>query len=330
MGHIHKIISLFMHNPMSEEMQDIFSEWFLSEDDSEEKTRILKQEWDSMSKQVHADSVSSLTRWTRLKKIHRKIGYKENTPFRKRGVFVSWGFAAACLAIFLFLSSAVILVSKIEPEPPLTCYVTSASGKGEFTLPDGTRVWLNSDGRIEFRGDLSGDVREVTLQGEAYFDVKPSDSFFIVDMGDISVRVTGTEFNARNTDVYGDYQITLTEGQVQVESSSFSPVALSPGQQFSAPKNMQTAYVKRVCTDDFVSWTRSSITFENRTLEDVVTNLEHWYNVDIGLDDMVDGSTRISLTLKHEAFAKTMELICTLTNSRCVYTDSRHVLLTSK
>lgn len=333
MGHIHKIIRTFMHNPMPEDVQDRFAVWLLSENDPEEKAAALEQEWEAMSRQVKQDSVSSVVRWARLKRLHREIGYKENMPLRKRGLFVSWGMMAACLACFLLFSSAALMMWKaVRPvqDDSLTCYVTSPSGKGEFTLPDGTRVWLNSDGRIEFRGDLSGDVREVRLYGEAFFDVMPSDRFFVVDMGDIDVRVLGTEFNARNTDVYGDYQVTLTEGKVQVESERFAPVTLAPGQQFSAPKDLKTAYVRNVRPGDFSSWTESCIAFENRTLGDIITNLEHWYNVDIDIAEGVDRDIRMSLTLKHETLSKTMELICTLAGTRCVYWDAKRILVTSK
>lgn len=330
MGHIHKLISLFMRNPMSEDMQGLFAQWLLSEDDKEEKLKALETEWDIMSHEVREDSVSSVARWTRLKRLHRKMGYRKGGPLSGRGVFVSWGVVAACLACMLILPAAAFFLFSGEPEQPLTCYVTSSSGKGDFTLPDGTRVWLNSGSKIEFRGDLSEGERKVALYGEAFFDVTPSDRHFVVDMGDVDVRVLGTEFNARNTDVYGDYQVTLSEGRIQVESESFAPIVLSPGQQFSAPRSLETAYVKRVDADDFSSWTKNSITFENRTLEDILTNLEHWYNVDIEIAEDVDRNTRISLTLRHEPLLKTMELICTLTQNRCVCSDPKHIFVTSK
>ena len=322
---IGRIIKTFMHNPMPDDVQVSFAEWLLSEDDSAAKHKALEQEWNSMCESSLEDSVSSVTRWSRLREIHRKI---DNVPSRRRGLFLSWGAVAACAAALCLAATLHFVFGGRSVNERQTCYVTSSSGKGEFTLPDGSRVWLNSDSRLEFTGDLSGKVRNVDLYGEAFFDVNPSESYFVVNMGGVRVKVLGTEFNARNSELYGDYEITLNSGKVQVESERFSPVTLAPGQQFHAPFSLETASVRKVNTCNYSSWTGESLVLENRRLQTVITNLEHWYNINISLGPEIDKDIRLSMTIRHESADKTLDLISTLVGCSYTYTAEDTVLIT--
>ena len=313
-----------MHNPMPDHVQDVFAHWLLSPENAEEKNAALEREWNALCDSSEEDSLSSVTRWARLKRIHLKMNPEKRN---RKGVFLTWRAVAACLAGFLLVSAMTFLFDRDVVDEPLTCFVTS-TGKGEFTLPDGSVVWLNSDSRLEYRGDLSGDERKVVLHGEAFFDVKPSDAFFVVDMGDVDVKVLGTEFNARNTEAYGNYEITLKSGKVQVESERFKGVSLAPGQQFIAPQTLETAMVRNVDTDDYTSWMENSLNFDNATLATVITNLEHWFNVNIDIDPDINKNTRISMTVRHESLCKTLDLIRTLTGYGYEYVCGDSVKLT--
>ena len=324
MSLIHRLIKTFMHNPMPDNVQNIFTQWLLSPDDAEEKNAALEQEWNAMCDSSVEDSVSSVTRWARLKRIHMRMNPEKG---RRKGVFVPWYAVAVCLAGFLLVSALSFLSDRDVPVEPLTCFVTS-TGKGEFSLPDGSSVWLNSDSRLEYRGDLSGKERRVVLYGEAFFDVNPSDAFFVVDMGDVSVKVLGTEFNARNTEAYGDYEVTLKSGKVIVESERFKDVTLAPGQQFVAPRLLDKAMVRSVDAADYTSWMGRSLSFDNTSLATVVTNLEHWFNANIDIDADVNKNTRISLTVRHESLCKTLDLISTLTGYKYEFAGKDSVTLT--
>ena len=313
-----------MHNPMPDHVQDIFTQWLLSPENAEEKNAALEREWNTICDSSEEDSLSSVTRWARLKRIHMRMDPEKGN---RKGVFVPWYAVAVCLAGFLMVSALAFLSDRDVPVEPLTCFVTS-TGKGEFSLPDGSSVWLNSDSRLEYRGDLAGKERRVVLYGEAFFDVNPSDAFFVVEMGDVSVKVLGTEFNARNTESYGDYEVTLKSGKVLVESERFKDVTLAPGQQFIAPRTLDKSVVKSVNTADYTSWMGNVLNFDNASLATVVTNLEHWFNVNIDIDPQVNKNTRISLTVRHESLCKTLDLIGTLTGSRYEFAGEDSVTLT--
>ena len=94
------------------------------------------------------------------------------------------------------------------------------AGKGirsKLVLPDGTQVWLNSDSRLLYDEAFDGKQREVTLQGEAYFDVtKNPDRPFIVHTSAIDIRVLGTAFNVKSYPAEKTIETTLIHGLVEV------------------------------------------------------------------------------------------------------------------
>lgn len=322
---IRRIIKTFIHNPMPDEVQDNFVHWFLSKGECDLKNKALEEEWIEMCEDSREDTMSSVARWSRLREIHRKM---DDHPLKKTGLYLSWGAVAAYVVFFFFLASWPLFLN-VDPENEVhTCYVTSSLGKGEFTMPDGSHVWLNSDSRLEFIGDLSGKVRNVDLYGEAYFDVMPSDAFFVVNMGGIKVKVLGTEFNARNSESYGNYEVTLKSGKVQVESDSFDSVSLEPGQQFIASTDLRRASVRKVNADNYTSWTGEVLSFDNKRLETVIVNLEHWFNVDVEIDKTVDRNVRLSLTVRHESLSKTLDLIKILVGCNYSSTGEGKILIT--
>lgn len=165
-------------------------------------------------------------------------------------------------------------------EPVWHTVKVPVAGEYHFTLPDGTKVWLNSDSELTFPMDFIGDTRKVSVKGEVYFEVKPDKEHpFIVSAKEVEIEVLGTKFNVS---AYGeDAQVvtTLTHGAVNVGLGEAS-AKLQPGEQ--AVVNLEHGKIikKQVETDMYVSWINGVFEYENMTLEDIVVQLSRWYDVD--------------------------------------------------
>ena len=86
-------------------------------------------------------------------------------------------------------------------------------------LPDGSRVWVNQNTKIAYTDEFAGDTREVTLSGEAFFEVaKDPDKPFIITSGAVRTTVLGTSFNV---EAYAGKPIAVSvrSGLVKVQSS---------------------------------------------------------------------------------------------------------------
>ncbi|WP_319479957.1 FecR domain-containing protein [uncultured Draconibacterium sp.] len=156
----------------------------------------------------------------------------------------------------------------------------------EITLYDGTHVWLNSGTTLKYSNSFGRGSRNVTLDGEAYFDVEKSDVPFRVRLKHSFVEVLGTQFNVISYQNDSNSEITLVEGSVNVNNLNGDNVAhLKPSQQLTIDDVSLKAKLKTVDTGFYVSWTEGKIVFHDEKLSEICERLERWYNVDITLED---------------------------------------------
>ena len=138
---------------------------------------------------------------------------------------------------------------------------TSPKGKRSLlTLPDGTRVWLNADTRLEYPDDFSGRaMREVFLEGEAFFDVvENKHQPFIVRTSSLSVKVLGTAFNVKSYDSDETIETTLVRGKVSIETNQNKTgeiITLLPHQQaVFKKKSSMMVLANQVNTETYTAW----------------------------------------------------------------------------
>ncbi len=146
-------------------------------------------------------------------------------------------------------------------------------------LADGTAVKLNSDSRIVSPETFSGNTREVTLEGEAFFEVIPDpDKPFIVHFGDNQVRVVGTSFNVRayedaveNTVAVKTGKVSVKEGQEEVNLTPHEVVVLN-GSPLSVIKIEDPGM--------YFGWVDNQLAFDKVTLEEAMEAISKWYGME--------------------------------------------------
>ena len=150
------------------------------------------------------------------------------------------------------------------------------------TLDDGTKVWLNSESSIRFPVAFLGEERRIWVSGEVFAEVaEDAGRPFIMNTGKIDIKVLGTKFNVR---AYSDEECimtTLVEGAVQVDDSSGEVAVLSPSEQLVYDKASGRNDVRKVDVELFVSWKDGVYLFESQRLEDIMTLISKWYDVEV-------------------------------------------------
>ena len=155
-----------------------------------------------------------------------------------------------------------------------------------FYLPDGTKVWLNGGSVIKYSNGFL-DNRYTELSGEAYFKVESDSSNpFYVKTGEISVKVTGTEFNVNSYKENNTIEVVLVEGKVEI-SIKENDVLLEmlPNQKVSYDKTIHNYHVQKVDVKNYNEWIKGNLVFRDLSLEEVATELERWYDIDIEILD---------------------------------------------
>ena len=155
-------------------------------------------------------------------------------------------------------------------------------GEYKVRLADGTLVYLNSATRMKYPVKFDEKERKVYLSGEAYFEVaKDPERPFFVEMEGVEVRVYGTSFNV-NTHQEGNIQTVLVKGSIGVKVlSSGMESMIRPGQMAEFKQGNTKVDVKDVNVAVYTDWKDSIFRFENQRLEDILTVLSNWYDVDV-------------------------------------------------
>ncbi len=326
MDPVRKIISVFTKENLPEHVREMFRQWITDPENSRAKEQALYEEWESMASGDVRDVYSISERRRRLAKLHELMKSRPGAS-RRKGIFVRWYTLAACILAVVSLFSVYVSISGKLNESTV-CLVSSDDYKGNFSLPDGTCVWLNSGSRLEYGKDFMKDrVRTVRLTGEGHFDVTESDRPFVVEMGEIKIRVLGTSFNARHSSGFPEDQVTLTRGSIRIDCRGEN-IIMTPGQQCTFNPDSGTLTIREVDVANYNSWIGNSITFDNMPLYDIVTNLEHWYNVRMEFGPEVDTSVRLSFKLRPETMEETLSLLGHLTGYRYEIMDGNTVMIT--
>ncbi len=183
-------------------------------------------------------------------------------------------------------------------------------GEYQLTLSDGTRVWLNSETSLRYPVFFSGKTRELQLVGEAYFEVAENKEMpFIVRTTGMDIHVTGTKFNVR---AYSDEKstvATLVDGSVNISQSQTKEIyRLKPGQQ-AMSSGLETK-IENVNIEQFIAWKNGRIYFENNSLDEILSTLSRWYNVEVNFSDDSLKELRFSIDVKkYTEFDKVFEIV---------------------
>jgi ferric-dicitrate binding protein FerR (iron transport regulator) len=186
---------------------------------------------------------------------------------------------------------------------------TKKGSKSQVTLPDGTRVWLNADSRLAYVGDFQGAIREISLTGEAFFDVaKDPKRPFVIHANSIDIKVLGTVFNLRSYAGESTTETALLHGKIEVtlHNQPDNKIILKPNEKLIVSnaitndnsKNAEAAkedelietpmltlskirYASKDSLPTEAFWVQNKLAFDNETFEKVASKIERWYNVEI-------------------------------------------------
>jgi len=160
-----------------------------------------------------------------------------------------------------------------------------------FILPDGTLVSLNSNTKLIYPKKFIGSTREVTIEGEAFFDVKPNKNKpFIINAGNAQIKVLGTSFNVNAYPESKLVEVTVETGRVQVldktdKSVQTNELILTPGDKGTLIYESNLLTKTKNQNPNFLAWKTRNLIFKATSLDEVIQDLANVYKVDIRIAD---------------------------------------------
>src|SRR5436190_2984925 len=165
----------------------------------------------------------------------------------KQGIFRSF-FKRTSLTIFSFAFFIILVAGAIYlftqkrtgnllAQQAISSIVTKNGSRTKIVLPDGSQGWLNAGSNLDYNNStFNKDLREVTLNGEAYFDVtKNAEKPFIIHTKKMDVKVIGTAFNVRSYSYEKTAEASLIRGTIEVtlKDRKDQVITLKPNEKIS-------------------------------------------------------------------------------------------------
>ena len=276
--------------------------------------KLSEEMWESIEERVHAVRTPST-----------------EVPGKKK-----LGMQKVLIAVFLVLVTASgfyfqDLLSDSSPHP-WTIAESPNGQKSLITLADGSRIFLNSGTSISYPETFDPDKREITLRGEAFFEIARDESRpFMVRSGDVVTRVLGTSFNIEAFEGEAT-RVTVAKGKVQVEiesnvgGDSAVHAILTSGQQV-VYENDGSFITRNVDTEQFLAWKSHTLYFDNHTLEEVAARLERWYNMSIEFENERIKKCRVNGQYKGMDLRSVLESIHYMYPVEYKFSGQNHVVL---
>lgn len=265
-------------SPKEEEVE--IAKWLNENNSGKEINAIFEETWEKSGNTIQAD--------TKKKHLWEKIDQKTGNKPELKEVQHNYSFLRSAavwllLAGFLVLSAKVIWENNKGEKSQLmqTKWVEKSVPSGEkllLTLPDKSKVLVNSNSKIKFPTSFEKDSREVYLVGEAFFEVeKDRERPFFVFTGELTTEVLGTSFNINSR--LERTKIALLEGKVKVKNS-IDEAFLLPGEMVddginSSGKLEVTSFIYA----KEMAWKDGQIKFQKKPLKAILQQLEDWYGV---------------------------------------------------
>lgn len=204
---------------------------------------------------------------------------KENRP-RK---FYLWSARVASVILLLLMTGLSVYYYTMSQMIMPDMIVSVEKGqKANVVLPDGSKVWVNSDSKLIYGSRFTSNERILKLEGEAYFEVTPDKNRpFIVETENFSVKALGTSFNIKAYKEDSWASTVLMTGKVKVQSES-EMFILEPNQRISFDRTTGKMDKSNVAdATDFSGWMYNTLSFDAETFEDIVQTLQRLYNTRI-------------------------------------------------
>lgn len=282
-----------------------FEKWLLEHEADLTTVGIMQELWDG-----HAATASVEESRRGLGRLHEAIRRRVRLAIRRR--ILRWTGVAAALA--LIFTGGYLTAMRVHRPVGEVILLTAKDNTGEFTLPDGTRVWLNGESRLSYPAEFSGREREVSLCGEAFFEVcRDTLRPFRVRMNSLQVEVLGTSFDAIGYAWASCDEVILKSGSVRVtHSSQARPVLLEPNEKLRLDRADNTLRVETVDAENYCRWFEPRLIFDSAPLGDILINLERRYHTEIAFPATIPADTRLSFTVYREPLENILEVMGTL------------------
>lgn len=232
----------------------------------------------------------------------------------------------------IFLPLALIgyfLIYRVQEVPRE--YLRTQENLSEHLLPDGSSLSLNTHSVISYAAGLSGEKREVHLEGEAFFEVeKDALRPFIVVSNDLNVRVLGTRFNVNAYPDQDTIRVSVEEGKVGLYVTSGEALTdsllLTAGEEGVYVRSENKLLFRSPYNSNLLFWKHRTLSFDKTPLKEVLATMSRAIGQRLILNDPRKGDLRLTATFEDASKEQMLDVLAETFHLKWERNDTSFVL----
>ncbi|MDO9634297.1 MAG: FecR domain-containing protein [Paludibacter sp.] len=304
------IIVRFLSGKIKSEEKIMLDEWLSESDENKQYMGHIMNLWQSAQPAFRPEDIDLEKATSAV--VSKISAIHSHRKWIQSPAIVWWQRIAAVLFIPVILLMGYLLNqdtdfnSKIAHQEIFSPYGV----RSKINLPDGSAVWLNSGSQLKYPVNFKSGSRNVSLRGEAFFEVKSDKrNPFVVYTDRLKVEATGTAFNVEAYATDTIVAVTLVHGIVGVNINGKHKLDMQPNQRVSF--NNQSNKYQLTQTDPYkwVSWKDGVLAFRDDRLDYVFKKIGLMYNVDISVKDKEIASHLYRATFEGESLDEILNLL---------------------
>jgi ferric-dicitrate binding protein FerR (iron transport regulator) len=282
----------------------------------EEDHYSTEKQWNEMGKMGNNKEINVDKAWNRVYSRIEENGLLTKTvTIESRSRIQTLIRIAAAVLIIIGLGATMLYLNKTDALTLKTVVAANSDERNkEVSLPDGSKIYLNRNSRLSYNKNMEQSSRNVTLKGEAFFEIKRDPSKpFIIDAGRARVKVLGTSFSVLTSNSNNSVEVFVKTGSVMLsDNSGTQNIVLEPG--FIGTMDSKSS-TKEVNEDpNYLSWNTDTLVYEGKNLDIVFTDLKKVYDIDVVADDPEILNETITTRFFNQPQDTIIRVICTTFN----------------
>ncbi len=316
------LIAKYYSDECNQKETEELLQWLNKSQENKELFYEVKKDLELLNLNKSMNKVNVDSAWDKVK--NRILNDEQSANIPEKAM-MQWNFNRVLkyAAMIIIILGIGITFSKLYNSNPLIEEYTDNTEQGkEIILPDGTKVFLNSNSYIAYPKQFAENERRVGLKGEAFFDVtKNTGKPFIIESNNAEIKVLGTSFNVNAKLPHNEIHVYVRTGLVQLsrKSNQEDKVLINPGDL----GKLTTNKIEMVKNEDpnILSWRTKEIIFKESKISEVISVLNKTYNTNIQCDDEDILDLRYTSTFRNQEIDSIINVICATHNLKTIKSE---------
>jgi transmembrane sensor len=339
--HLSELLKKYLRGACTPEEVELIDKWFLSHEENPDDDRLINAyERERLEDKMFSRIKANVQPETPVEVVSPVRSFSTN-KYLKIAASISILLLAG---ITLFLFSSKVSFLRGNQEIPLTSVAKFTNNTQEVVqkvLSDGTVIMLHPNGSIEYPEIFPLDKREIVLAGEAFFDVtKDKNRPFIINTGDVTIRVLGTSFNVKAYQGAKEITVAVKSGKVSVYAkkdnaaerrSDKEEIILTPNQEV-VYNTIDENFSKKIVDDPQIILEKPTLfamEYDETPVAKIFRVMEENYGIDIVYDEQDMAMCSLTTSMSEEGLYERIEIICQAIGAKYEIKDAKILVSSS-